>query len=96
MIGQKPTVNDIELDLQSLVIPDNLMCSESLSPDCEGEEVEHTPYRVDTSCHSCGTGVRLCVYSTGSAIRQLQELLISELNLFCPPCARNLFHHGRN
>nr|AYA94567.1 MAG: E7 protein [Human papillomavirus] len=96
MIGKEPTVNDIELDLRALVLPDNLLCNESLSPDTEGQEEEHVPYRVDTCCNSCGAGVRLCVFSTSTAIRTLEQLLLSELNLFCPPCAKNLFQHGRN
>nr|AYA94399.1 MAG: E7 protein [Human papillomavirus] len=95
MIGNTPTINDIELDLQSLVLPDNLLCSESLSPDTEGQEEERAPYRVETLCKSCERGVRLCVYSTREAIHILQEILISELSLFCPACSKNLFHHGR-
>lgn len=96
MRGERPTINDIELDLEALVLPDNLLSNESLSPDIEGEEEEQAPYRVDTCCKSCGTGVRLCVFSTQAAIRLLQHLLASELSLFCPGCARNLFHHGRH
>nr|AYA93615.1 MAG: E7 protein [Human papillomavirus] len=96
MIGNKPTVSDIELDLHELVLPNNLVCNESLSPDTEGEEEERAPYRVETYCKSCETGVRLCVYASQAAIRTLQRLLISDLSLFCPACSRNLFHHGRN
>nr|AYA93971.1 MAG: E7 protein [Human papillomavirus] len=95
MIGNKPTINDIELDLSALVLPDNLLCNETLSPDSEGQEEEHAPYRVETCCNACGVGVRLCVYSTAPAVRTLEQLLISELNLFCPSCAKTLFQHGR-
>nr|AYA94351.2 MAG: E7 protein [Human papillomavirus] len=96
MIGSKPTIADIKLDLTNFVLPDNLLCNETLSPDTEGQEEEQAPYKVDTCCKSCGTGVRLCVFATIEAIRALQELLISELNLVCPGCARNLFRHGRS
>ena len=96
MIGKKPTISDIELDLNELILPDNLLCSESLSPDSEGQEEERIPFKVETCCKSCETGVRLCVYSTYAAIQTLEQLLISELSLFCPSCSRNLFHHGRH
>jgi len=96
MIGNKPTISDIELELDQLVIPENLLCSESLSPDSEGQEEERAPFKVETCCNSCETGVRLCVYSTHSAIQILEQLLLSELSLLCPACSRNLFHHGRH
>nr|AYA94327.1 MAG: E7 protein [Human papillomavirus] len=96
MRGERPTINDIELNLEALVLPDNLLSNESLSPDTEGEEEEQAPYSVDTGCKACGTGVRLCVFSTQAAIRLLQHLLTSELSLLCPRCARNHFHHGRH
>nr|AYA94513.1 MAG: E7 protein [Human papillomavirus] len=96
MIGNKPTIQDIELDLNLLVLPDNLLCNESLSPDTEGEEEERAPYRVETCCKSCETGVRLCVYATRAAIITLEQILISELSLLCPSCSRTLFHHGRS
>nr|AYA93498.1 MAG: E7 protein [Human papillomavirus] len=96
MRGERPTINDIELNLEALVLPDNLLSNESLSPDIEYEEEEQSPYSIATCCRSCGTGVRLCVFSTRAAIRHLQELLTLELSLFCPRCARNHFHHGRS
>nr|AYA93491.1 MAG: E7 protein [Human papillomavirus] len=96
MIGKEPTINDIELDLDRLVLPDNLLCSESLSPDTEGQEEERAPYRIETCCKGCETGVRLCVYSTREAIQTLQQILISDLSLFCPACSRNLFRDGRS
>lgn len=98
MRGPESNVGDIELHLESLVLPQNLLSNESLSPDTEGqpEEVEHAPYRVDTCCSSCGTGVRLCVFATRLAILTLQQLLTSELNLFCPSCARIHCRNGRH
>ena len=95
MRGDNPTIHDIELDLEALVLPQNLISNESLSPDIEYEEEEQAPYSVDTCCNSCGTGVRLCVVSTRAAIRTLQQLLSLELSLFCPRCARSQFRHGR-
>nr|AYA94412.1 MAG: E7 protein [Human papillomavirus] len=96
MIGNHPDIKDIELDLQALVLPANLVAEESLSPDSEAdEEEEQQPYRVDTCCRSCGTGVRLCVISTQLAIRTLQQILVQELSLVCPGCSRTIFQHGR-
>lgn len=97
MIGPDVKSGDIELDLESLVLPENLLSNESLSPDTEGqaEEVEQAPYTVDTCCNSCGARVRICVIATRIAILTLQELLTLELNLLCPPCSRTVVRHGR-
>lgn len=95
MIGNAPTIQDIELNLEEYVEPVDLFCSESLSPDSEGEEEEpQLLYRVDTVC-DCGTRVRLVVAATSAAIRTLQLLLSEELDIICPGCARNRFRHGR-
>ncbi|ATQ38484.1 E7 [Gammapapillomavirus 22] len=98
MRGPEIDVQDIELHLESLVLPQNLLSNESLSPDSEGqpEEVEQVPYRVDTACWSCGTGVRICVIASRFAILTLQQLLTSELTLLCPPCSRIHCRHGRH
>lgn len=97
MIGPAIKSGDIELDLQSLVLPENLLSNESLSPDTEGqaEEVEQAPYTIDTTCNSCGARVRICVVATRSGILLLQELLTQEVNLLCPSCSRNTLRHGR-
>lgn len=99
MRGNQPTLGDIELNFHELVLPDNLLCdevSESLSPDCEPEEEQELQtYRVDTHCHICGTGVRICVAASTPAIQLLQELLFSSLALLCPRCSRGHFNHGR-
>nr|AYA93396.1 MAG: E7 protein [Human papillomavirus] len=99
MRGNQPTLGDIELNFHELVLPDNLLCdevSESLSPDCEPEEEQELQtYRVDTHCHICGTGVRICVAASIPAIQLLQELLFSSLALLCPRCSRGHFNHGR-
>lgn len=97
MIGPNISSGDIELDLEALVLPENLLSDESLSPDTEGqaEEVEQAPYTIDTTCHSCGARVRFCVVATRRAILNLQELLILELDLLCPSCSRSIVRHGR-
>nr|AYA94867.1 MAG: E7 protein [Human papillomavirus] len=96
MIGNEVNIRDIELNLDALVLPENLLSDESLSPDLVPEEEEQQAYRVDTFCNSCGTGVRICVSATRSAIRTLQELLLGDLTLFCPVCSRLHLHHGRS
>ncbi|AYD74613.1 E7 [Macaca mulatta papillomavirus 7] len=95
MIGQKATIGDIDLNLEELVLPDNLLCSESLSPDSEPEE-ERQPFSVDTCCGICNRRVRIVVVATGSAIHLLQTLLLAELSLLCPPCSRGTSQHGRS
>jgi hypothetical protein len=96
MRGEQPDIRDVELNLESLILPENLLSNESLSPDTEGEEEEELfPYRIDSCCYSCGTGVRLCVVASNTAIRDLQQLLLVGLNLLCPGCSRQQVHHGR-
>lgn len=95
MIGHAPSLKDIELDLEELVEPVDLYCSESLSPDSEGEEEQpQLLYRIDSECE-CGTKVRLVVSATGAAIRTLQVLLTEELQIVCPACATRIFRNGR-
>nr|AYA94722.1 MAG: E7 protein [Human papillomavirus] len=98
MIGKEPSIKDVELNLNELVLPENLLCDEeSLSPDCEPEEEQSiSTYKVDCHCYICGTGVRVCVAATFPAIRLLEELLLGGLNLLCPRCSRGHFHHGRS
>ncbi|ADE45483.1 E7 [Human papillomavirus 127] len=96
MRGEAPTLPDVVLD--TLVLPANLLSNESLneslSPDEEPEEEQ--VFRVDSDCHFCRTSLRLCVVASDEAIRQLQVLLVGNLRLLCPGCARNLCgHHGR-
>ncbi|CDI44918.1 E7 protein [Human papillomavirus 184] len=96
MIGPSHSIDDIELDLHDLVLPANLISEESLSPDSDPEEEEQLPFRVETSCKSCGTGVRFSVCATQAAIRTLQVLLQQELSLLCLRCARNILQNGRS
>ncbi|AHC00345.1 E7 [Human papillomavirus 172] len=97
MRGPAPRAGDIELELESLVLPQNLLSNESLSPDTEGqpEEVEQVPYKVDTCCWACGAGVRLCVVASRLSILTFEQLLIGELSLLCPPCSKIYCRNGR-
>nr|AYA94914.1 MAG: E7 protein [Human papillomavirus] len=95
MRGDRPTLDDIILE--ELVMPINLLCdepSESLSPDCEGEEERLDPYRIESTCYICGLRVRIVVVSSSDGIRCLEQLLLEEVSLLCATCARNL-HDGR-
>ena len=96
MRGNNPTIKDVELDLHDLVLPSNLLADESLSPDDLPEEEQHLPFKVDSSCGSCGTGVRLIVVATATGISTLQQILLSDLSIICPHCSRARFHHGRS
>lgn len=91
MQGSVTTIPDIVLD--TLVLPANLVCDESLSPDVEPEEEQI--YKVDSICHTCGTRLRVCTIASVTAIRRLQTLLLADLHFLCPSCARALCHHGR-
>ena len=93
MHGEKATIKDIVLELTEISISSDLLFQEeSLSSD---SEEEHHIFKVDTHCDNCKTGIRVCVRSTNSGIRQLQTLLNRELSFLCPSCSRSLFQHGR-
>ena len=94
MHGEVSTIRDIELHFEDLVLPANLVSSESLSPDDELEE-ERNIYKVDTCCDSCERGVRIFVSATVVAIRSFHQLLCAELSVICPGCARRSLQHGR-
>lgn len=95
MIGQEATIKDIELDLDALVSPANLLCDEEVIPE-EALEVEPgTPFRVETRCNTCETRLRLHVVATDFGIRQFQTLLLGQLSLLCPACSRHVLQHGR-
>ena len=98
MMGQQPTIQDIELQetLENLVMPSALLCEESLSPDDTPEEESLSPYWVDCRCYSCDNLVRLCVAATTGAIHLLQQLLFNDLSLLCPVCSRITVRHGRH
>lgn len=90
MRGEIATIPDIVLE--ALVLPANIICDESLSLDEQPEEEQS--YKIDTICHCCGVRLRVCVVASDSAIRGLQTLLLGELHLICPNCARAHCHHG--
>nr|AXU25211.1 E7 protein [Human papillomavirus] len=96
MRGERPSLEDIELDLFDLVLPGNLLAEESLSPDEEPEEEQIEPYKVDTYCGTCRAGVRIFILATGAAVRTLQQLLFGELTILCTGCSRIRFQHGRS
>ena len=89
-------MQNIDINLEELVLPNNILApAESLSPDEEPEEEQTDVYRVDTSCGTCGTGVRLFILATAPAVRTLNILLLGELSIICTGCSRTRFHHGR-
>lgn len=97
MRGDVATIQDINLNFDELVLPANLLAAEeSLSPDEEPEEEPKEPYKVDTYCVNCRTGVRFFVVATSSSIRTLQQLLLGELSLVCIGCSRVRLQHGRS
>ncbi|ATQ38346.1 E7 [Gammapapillomavirus 11] len=98
MMGEKPTLKDIVLEeqLADMVMPANLLCEESLSPDDTPEEESLSPYQVDSLCKACNKRVRLFVVATAGAIFVLEQLLFQNLSIVCPVCSRSNLHHGRS
>lgn len=95
MRGNAPSIKDIVLTSADLVEPVDLYCNESLSPDSVPEEEEElVGYSIETVCN-CYTNVRLVVRATRAAIRTLEALLLQELEIVCPVCARRILRHGR-
>lgn len=96
MRGEKPTIQNINLELDELVLPVPLLAEEeSLSPDADPEEEEQHPFSVDTYCYTCKAGVRFFIVATASAVRTLQQLLFAELNFVCTRCSKQQNRHGR-
>lgn len=96
MRGNTSTIRDIDLHLEELVLPANLLSTESLSPDDELEEEQRQTFSVDTCCDHCNRRVRLVVSATSTGIIRFQQLLVSELSIVCPRCCRENFQHGRS
>lgn len=94
MIGVQPNVEDLNIELDELVLPQNLVANESLSPDVDPEEEERQPFLVDTCCGTCNTSVRVCILATSAAVCTLRVLLQGELLFVCTPCAKGR-RHGR-
>ncbi|ADQ85951.1 E7 [Human papillomavirus 130] len=89
MIGPDIQVGDIELQLEELVMPANLLSDEVLSPDeDEEEELQIQPYKIDSRCKVCNSSVRLFVAASDQGIRRLQQLLFADLSFICTPCSR--------
>nr|AYA94207.1 MAG: E7 protein [Human papillomavirus] len=96
MRGEVATIRDINLELEDLVMPANLLSNESLSPDDVPEEEQVSPFKVDSLCQHCNKCIRLCVIATAGAIYLLEQLLLSsELCFVCPACARTTVRNGR-
>ena len=93
MHGHSATMRDITLELEELVIPSNLLCQESLSPD---SEEERATYKVDTLCDDCKTRIRICLVATEIGVKHLQQLLTGDVSLLCPGCSRVRLNHGRS
>nr|AEX31144.1 E7 protein [Human papillomavirus] len=93
MHGEKATIRDIVLELTEIKISTDLVFEEeSLSSDTEEEQ--HL-FKIETHCDNCKTGLRVCVRTSDSGIRQLHFLLNRDLSFLCRGCSRNLFQHGR-
>ena len=95
MIGPEIKVGDIELQLEELVMPADLLSDEVLSPDeDEEEELDEQPYRIDSLCRVCKTSIRLYVSTSDQGIRRLQQLLFSDLSFICTRCTRTSFRQN--
>nr|WIF22925.1 early protein E7 [human papillomavirus 33] len=96
MRGHKPTLKEYVLDLYPE--PTDLYCYEQLSDSSDEDEGLDRPdgqaqpatadYYIVTCCHTCNTTVRLCVNSTASDLRTIQQLLMGTVNIVCPNCAQ--------
>lgn len=96
MRGERPTMQDIALGpLEDLVLPANLLSDEdSLSLDEIPEEEPKVLYKIDGACGLCETRIRLVVGATQRGIRDLQSVLLTEVDFICTTCAK-ANQHGR-
>ncbi|AKE50903.1 E7 [Trichechus manatus latirostris papillomavirus 4] len=94
MHGVTATLQDIVLyEYPEPHRPVDLHCDEEVAySDLDEEEesvsVLQTPYRVLVECGFCRRPVRIVVVSTGGGIHRLHQLLLENLQLICPVCAR--------
>lgn len=95
MIGNQPSKECFNINLEDLVLPQNLIAEESLSPDVDPEEEERQPFSVDTFCGTCNASVRLCITATSSAVCLLRVLLQGELAIICVGCSKGRLRNGR-
>ncbi|AXQ03948.1 E7 [Canine papillomavirus 21] len=92
MIGNKPTIADVELELSDLVLPVDLLSGESLDAE---EEEPLQPYRVVTNCGRCSCTLSLCVaVGERAQLLRFQQLFIDGLTFVCVTCAKGQ-RHGR-
>lgn len=96
MIGQQPTKENLDINLEELVLPQNLIAEESLSPDVDPEEEERQPFWVDTCCGTCNASVRVSILATASAVCLLRVLLQGELCFVCTGCSKGRLRNGRS
>lgn len=89
MRGNAPTIRDIELEPQELILNANLLSDESLSPDDIPEEEPKIAYKVDSSCCTCSASVRLVVSATNQGIKHLEYLLLGDVDIICARCVRS-------
>ncbi|AXQ03955.1 E7 [Canine papillomavirus 22] len=95
MIGLEPTTKQLDLKLDELVLPQNLLSAESLDTEEEESDPEPVHYRVVTQCDRCDGRLRLFVrVEQQEQIHHLHNLLLNGLSLVCPGCAKDL-NHGR-
>ncbi|ATQ38318.1 E7 [Gammapapillomavirus 9] len=97
MQGSVATIADVELHLEDLVLPVDLLSNESLSLDDVPEEEHLSPFKVDSCCEKCHRCIRTCVIATTGAISALEQLLLSsELSFLCAGCAKSTVRNGRS
>ena len=98
MRGQAPTIENIELELEPLVLPANLLSNEYLSSDEDlEEERDISPFQIDSYCHSCERRVRVCVLARAGAIQSLElHLLSNDLSFLCASCSKTILQNGRS
>lgn len=95
MRGNEPAVRDLNIVLEDLVLPANLLSNENLDSDeDEVEEESQCPYKIDTCCSNCQVALRLFVTATSEGIRTFEQLLLSAVTIICPKCAKER-RHGR-
>ncbi|AHM27267.1 E7 protein [Vulpes vulpes papillomavirus 1] len=96
MRGERPTRRNlgIDLDLEELVLPANLLSEETLSQDALEEEPQ-SPYRVLTTCAGCSASLRLFIIASDCGVRALQQSLLGDLSFVCVNCSKDFNRHGR-
>lgn len=98
MRGAAPRVDDLNLELNDLVLPINLLSEEVLQPsddESEAPEEELFPFRIDTCCYRCEVNVRITLFAVEFGLRALEQLIVDgKLTFCCTTCARTL-RNGR-